>query len=298
MAIVAMGKLGSREMTAASDLDLIFIYGTPSIEAVSTGERPLPASQYYARLSQRLINAITAQTAEGQLYAVDMRLRPSGKAGPIAVGFETFRRYQMYEAWTWEQMALTRARVVAGSSELVGAITQAIRDVLTKPRDAGLLVADVAEMRARMAAEHPTESIWDVKHRRGGLIDIEFIAQYLQLLFARDNPSLLSQNTMVALQRIAEGGFLDRQAARTLIDALVLWQAVQGRLRLTIDEPITARGEDDAPRALRHAVDGVLGLEFDALVARMQRTAETVHAIFERLIDHPAENLTRSTART
>ncbi len=296
MAILGMGKLGGAEMTATSDLDLIFIYCTPIEGAQSDGRRPLPAPQYFARLSQRLINAITAPMAEGRLYEVDMRLRPSGKAGPIAVSSTTFARYQLEDAWVWEQMALTRARVIAGPAALAHDIEAAIRTVLTRRRDPLALVSDVAEMREKMAAEHATKSLWEPKHLRGGLIDIEFIAQYLQLREAHAHPQVLSQNTFIALCRLGEAGILPPQAARELRNALTLWQAVQARIRLNIGAGITAEGGDDAPRPLRVAVDGLAGLDFPTLVARLHRAAASVRGHFRRLIEEPAASARRSGA--
>jgi glutamate-ammonia-ligase adenylyltransferase len=291
MAIVGMGKLGGREMTATSDLDLIFIYGTPPESVSSVGSRPLPATQYFARLSQRLINALTAPTAEGRLYEVDMRLRPSGKAGPIATSLEGFERYQLEEAWTWEQMALTRARVIVGPSMLVNQIENAINKVLTSRRNGEDLVVAVSEMRARMESEHHTDSIWDVKYLRGGLVDIEFIAQYLQLLHAHAQPQVLSVNTSAALRGIRDAQVLEPLVVDQLIDGLTLWQRVQERLRLTLSETVDAAGEDDAPVALRAALRDVAGLEFDQLVDKMRNTAERVHGHFVRIVDEPAEAL-------
>jgi [glutamine synthetase] adenylyltransferase / [glutamine synthetase]-adenylyl-L-tyrosine phosphorylase len=291
MAVIALGKLGGREMTATSDLDLIFVYTTPEEGAHSDGTRPLATSQYFARLSQRFINAVTAPTAEGVLYEVDMRLRPSGKAGPIAVSFESFQRYHQDAAWTWERMALTRARPVCGPRHLVHDIEAVIRDVLTQSRDAAQLVSDVAEMRARMDAEHHARALWDVKHVRGGLVDIEFIAQYMQLLHAHDHPEILSTTTAEALAACRDAGLLAKDVAADLLDALGLWQTVQGRLRLTLAKRVSAVGGDDAPEALRRAVRGIEGLAFPQLVERMQMTAERTHALFQRLIEQEAAAL-------
>ena len=181
-AVVAMGRLGSREMTASSDLDLILIYDAPEDSDQSDGPRPLAITTYYARLTQRLIAAITAPTAEGKLYEVDMRLRPSGASGPIASRLDAFARYQREAAWTWEHMALTRARRSRRAARRCGqAIMAALAAALTRPRDPARLVADVAEMRERIAAEHPHPAAWDLRNRRGGMVDIEFIAQYLML---------------------------------------------------------------------------------------------------------------------
>jgi glutamate-ammonia-ligase adenylyltransferase len=288
MAVIALGKLGSREMTAASDLDLIFVYETPPEDAVSDGPRPLAAATYFARLSQRLINALTSPTAEGQLYAVDMRLRPSGKAGPIAVSFRSFRDYQLGQAWTWEQMALTRARVVTGPPALRQAIEDVMRHVLTRARDPVALVTDVAEMRARMAREHPAAGVWNVKHVRGGLIDVEFVAQYLQLRHSHDHPWILSTHTGEALARIEAVGLVGDGAVGDLRGALALWQAVQARLRLTLDDDVGTTEAPETSTALRRAMSGLDGLNFETLEMRMQETAARVRVIFARLIEEPA----------
>jgi glutamate-ammonia-ligase adenylyltransferase len=292
MAIIAMGKLGGREMTAASDLDLIFVYTSPAEGAVSEGPRRLPASQYFARLSQRLINALTAPTAEGVLNEVDMRLRPSGKAGPLAVSFESFRRYQSTDAWTWERMALTRARVIAGPRELLRDIEAVIREVLTRRTDPEALVVDIADMRRRMEAEHEEQSVWEVKHLRGGIVDIEFIAQYLQLRYAWSHPQVLSPNTSIALQAIRGAGLLVEEQATVLLDALRFWDQVQTRLRLTWKGSLSGGADEDSERALAAALRGLTENGLDELAARIQATAESVRRIYDALIDHPAGALT------
>jgi len=291
MAVIAMGKLGGREMTATSDLDLIFVYGTPEESAVSDGDRPLSAPQYFARLSQRLINAVTAPTSEGRLYEVDMRLRPSGKAGPIAVSYASFDRYQSTEAWTWEQMALTRARVIAGPAALAADINTTIRAVLTRERDPDALLADVADMRARMDDEHHTDSIWEIKHLRGGIVDIEFIAQYLQLRYAHERPDILSPNTTAALMAIRDAGVVDTGIADDLIVSLALWQEVQARLRLALSGRVEAQGADDAPRVLVQALVGVGGTkDIETLDALVRRRSEKIYGHFIRLIEDPARD--------
>lgn len=288
MAVVAMGKLGGREMTPASDLDLIFVYAADAAEA-SDGPRPLPASQYFARLSQRLINSITAQTVEGALYEVDMRLRPSGKAGPIAVSLEAFAKYQRAEAWTWEHMALTRARVIAGPPSLQAAVETVVREVLSAPRDPDKLLADVADMRRRMDAEHHTDFIWEVKHLRGGLVDIEFLAQYLQLRHAQEKPQVLSQNTRETLVALRDAGCLEAVAANRLIEALDLWHALQAMLRLTIPGQFEKGREKDVPMALRDML-ATLGNcpDFAALEERIRATAAEAHGIFRQLVEEKA----------
>src|SRR4029077_12039223 len=177
--VIGMGRLASREMTLASDLDLILIYDAPPGSEISDGPHPLPVASYYARLSQRLIGAITAPTAEGRLYEVDMRLRPSGASGPIASSLAGFTRYQRESAWTWEHMALTRAGPVAGDAALFERVALAITAALTAPREPRRLLLDVADMRQRIAEENPRPSPWDLKNGPGGLLDLEFIVQYL-----------------------------------------------------------------------------------------------------------------------
>ena len=179
--VVAMGRLGSHEMTAASDLDLIVIYD--DADAMSDGPKPLAGTQYYARWTQRLVNALTAPTAEGAVYEVDMRLRPSGQSGPLATRLTAFERYQAEQAWTWEHMALTRARVVAGPLALRARVEAAIADVLATPRERGGVLRDALEMRHRLVAadEVAASDPWALKLTRGGLVDADFIVQALRL---------------------------------------------------------------------------------------------------------------------
>jgi glutamate-ammonia-ligase adenylyltransferase len=272
-------------MTPASDLDLIFVYSGG--DDSSSGPKPLPASQYFGRLSQRLINALTARTAEGALYEVDMRLRPSGNAGPLATSLDALIAYQRENAWTWEHQALTRARTVAGPEDLRRKVENAVRDVLTRPRDGAKLLADVAEMRARMDAEHHTRSPWRVKHLRGGLVDIEFIAQYLQLKHAHEHPDLLAPDTGTALTRLAGAGLLESSRARDLTRALELWQAIQGMLQLSVED-----AGDPIPEGLEPTLAKLGGASDIAdLRERMRATAEAVQGHFRDLIETPARAL-------
>ena len=150
--VIAMGRLGSREMTVSSDLDLVFVYDNPRGATVSDGAKPLPVNQYFARLSQRVLNAVTAQTAEGRLYEIDLRLRPSGTSGPIPVHVDAFASYQRDAAWTWEQMALTRARVVVGPPRLVAVVDGIRKEVLTRRADPVALAADQPQVLRQSAS--------------------------------------------------------------------------------------------------------------------------------------------------
>jgi glutamate-ammonia-ligase adenylyltransferase len=289
MATIALGRLGSREMTMTSDLDLIFIYRTPSDDVQSDGLRPLAPSHYYTRLSQRLVNAITAQTGEGRLYEVDMRLRPSGNAGPIASSLDSFVKYHEEQAWTWEHMALTRARVIAGPESLCRRIDQVIRETLTRKRDPDRLVADVADMRQRIEREHRAASRWQTKYVRGGLIDIEFIAQYLQLRHAAARPDVLAPATLDALGRLRLAGFIEGDQADTLIQAFTLWSSVQGLLRLTLEGRQAPDQASDGFKTLLVRATG--SADFAELEARLDRAAAEVYAIFQTLIEEPAARL-------
>jgi glutamate-ammonia-ligase adenylyltransferase len=290
MAVLALGKLGSRQMTIRSDLDLIVVYEPPADGGPTDGPRPLSASEYYTKVTQRLVNAISAQTGEGALYEVDMRLRPSGNKGPLAVSLEGFAAYQRDSAWTWEHMALTRARVIWGPPGLAARLDEAIRAVLTRPRDPAALLRDVASMRARIDKEFGTKDVWDTKYVRGGQIDAEFIAQYLMLRHAAEAPQVLSANMVTALGRLAEAGLLDRATADELAEALRTWRRIQGFLRLTTEGRFEA---ERAPEALRRALfRAVMGegrdFDFPALIAHIDRVAARTHGHFRRLVEEPA----------
>lgn len=177
-AVVGMGSLGAARLNATSDLDLIVIYEAQDAEQ-SEGRRPLATRTYYARLTQALVTAVSVAMAEGRLYEVDMRLRPTGRSGPIATPLDGFEQYHAEKSWTFEHMAMTRARIVFGDAALVADLERAVERVLTRPRDPDQLLHDVADMRRRMAKEHGTRNLWALKQVRGGLVDVDFIAQYM-----------------------------------------------------------------------------------------------------------------------
>jgi glutamate-ammonia-ligase adenylyltransferase len=295
--VVAMGKLGSRQLTITSDIDLIVVYDTPagSGTPVSDGERPLAPSEYYTRLTQRLVNAVTAPMADGRLYEVDMRLRPSGNSGPLATSLDAFVKYQAHDAWTWEQMALTRARVL-GEGCLAGRVGAAIATAVTRPRDPAGLLHDVADMRRRIDKEFGTDNPWVLKYARGGLIDIEFIAQYLQLRHAHDHPQVVSANTATALANLAAAGLLDAAMAAELVGTLRLWRRVQGFLRLTVSEALdAAHVPADLLAGLSRAAfpDEPPAVDFATLDARIRAVAATAWGHFRTLVDEPAAVLSQ-----
>ncbi|HLT77406.1 MAG TPA: bifunctional [glutamine synthetase] adenylyltransferase/[glutamine synthetase]-adenylyl-L-tyrosine phosphorylase [Ferrovibrio sp.] len=288
VALLGFGRLGSRELTLESDLDLVLIFDCPANAGQSSGTRPLTPGLYFARLCQRFINAVTAMTGEGRLYEVDMRLRPSGGAGPIAISFDAFAEYQRSEAWTWEHMALTRARTICGPAAFRGKLEKLRLEVLKQPRDADRLLANVASMRARMAAAQKSPvPLWDLKLQRGGLVDLEFVVQYLLLRHGAGKPAILQSNPRQALAAIAKAKLLDAKTAALLSDAADFYATLLGVTRLA--------GKDEAtdperwPPALRLRLPKLVGEpDLDAVTARLAATQKAVHEIFQSLIETPA----------
>jgi glutamate-ammonia-ligase adenylyltransferase len=281
-ALLALGKLGGREMTAASDLDLILLYDHDPEAEASDGDKPLAPSQYYARLTQRLVAALSAPTGEGKLYEVDFRLRPSGNAGPLATRIDAFELYQRKDAWTWEHMALTRARAVAGDPALGERAEAMIRGVLTKPRDRAALLADVASMRGRIEREKGTKDVFDLKQVAGGLIDVEFVAQALMLAHASERPEVLATTTETALMRLEEAGALPAGEAAVLRPAIRLYQGLTQVLRLAVDGRfVPAEAPGGVLAALARAAEMP---DFSGLEAHLAETQRAVRASFERVV--------------
>jgi glutamate-ammonia-ligase adenylyltransferase len=230
-----MGKLGSFELTAGSDIDLILLYDYNEAAVESDGPKPLDATRYFTRITQRLIAAFSAPTAEGVLYEVDMRLRPSGNKGPVATRINAFEKYQREEAWTWEHMALSRARLICGNTKLIGEAEGIIADVLSAKRDVAKIAGDVAEMRELIDNEKPPVNMWDLKLIPGGVIDIEFIAQYLTLV-APSRDAMVTVNglntgdALKALGDLMPSGDLD-----TCLEAFSLYTELSQLIRLCVD---------------------------------------------------------------
>ena len=221
-----------------------------------------------------------------------MRLRPSGAAGPIASTFEAFRRYHDEKAWTWEHMALSRARVICGPTRLRERVEGIIYKTLTAPRDGSTLLRDVADMRARIDREFGTDFVWETKYVRGGLVDIEFIVQYLQLANAHEHPEILSTNNQEALAHLERAGILAPDKARELADALKLWHEVQAILRLTIQGFFRKEREREVPEALKRVIARAANEhDFETLEARLRETARCIHNHFVELIEAPAAAL-------
>jgi [glutamine synthetase] adenylyltransferase / [glutamine synthetase]-adenylyl-L-tyrosine phosphorylase len=291
LAVVAMGKAGGREMMAGSDLDLMFVYDHPADVTESRGPRALPASQWFIRAVQSCIAALTAPGPEGQMYALDMRLRPSGNKGPIAVSLDGFRRYHEADAWTWERMALTRARVVAGPPNLRRRVNETIEAAIGQAIEPAVIRRDATLMRERMTRELRPHGPWDVKLRAGGLIDIEFVAQVLQLTHARDAGFRRSQTTRIALRNAAAAGVISKPDVAVLIEAERLWRTVQGMLRMTVGqvESGTLPQASALPLLLASAAAGVEVGDSDELLRRIDEIALRVRGFFDRYVGKVGE---------
>lgn len=281
-AVVALGKLGGREMTAGSDLDLILIFDHDEKAEVSDGKRPIWPSQYFTRLTQRLIAAVTAPTAEGVLYEVDMRLRPSGNKGPVATNLASFAGYHSNQAWTWESLALTRARVVAGDPALAGRIGAVIHEALCRSRDMAKTTTDVIDMRRLMLKENAPYGVWDIKRSPGGLVDIEFIAQYLQIAHAHRLPDILNVTTYRALEKLVAAGLIAEEDGRVLKEACLLYQRLTQVLRLCVTGPYDPKA---APAGLNRIVASTSAMpDIGSAEVLLGETQAQVAALFTKLV--------------
>jgi glutamate-ammonia-ligase adenylyltransferase len=271
--ILALGKFGGRELAEGSDLDLMVVFDAP---------RETGAAEYFTRFTQRLITALSSPTEEGLLYEVDMQLRPSGSKGPVAVRRSAFNSYYLNEAWTWEHLALTRARPVAGDAALSAALAEEIAAILQRPRDVAKLKSDAADMRARMEKERPGKGLWDLKLQPGALVDIEFIAQTLQIAAAAAHQGVLRANTGEALSALMDCGVLSRADAASLQGAWALHSALQQVLRVAVGETFAPARASAALKMRLADVGGVAN--FAALETELAARQRETRAIFHRLI--------------
>lgn len=278
VAIIGYGKLGSREMTATSDLDLVIVYDAPA-DAMSDGPKPLFPSEFYARLMNRLISALSSPLRNGKLYDIDVRLRPSGRKGPVAVSVAALESYQETEAEPWEHMALSRARPVAGDAAL-GAKVEAIRaKIITRPRDPKAIGREIAKMRALISQEKAPEGPFDLKLIPGGIVDIEFIAQFLTLAHAASHPDLDGLDTLAVIERCGENGLLSRDNAETLAEAHRMYSRLTQFLRIVLfdDRLVDAQSE-----AFKRKLAQAAGLpSYKLLKSELLATAKSVRAVFE-----------------
>jgi len=278
ISVLALGRLGAEEMTMLSDLDLICIYDCAE-NAISNGPRTLSASQWFTRFVQQMINALTAPTAEGRCYDVDMRLRPSGNAGPVAVHISSFRQYQMEEAWLWEHFALLKARIVGniGGSSLQGEVEAVISNALQKPREPAYIREEVISMRQRIRKAMPAQSAHDLRHRDGGLLDLDFLTQMLQLM-PNSTDIVRGRSARLAVPELARLKLLDEEQAEFLSMAAERLTALHQWIRLILPE---SRSRPQDEKSLPETFEKLTG----------HANSETLDAEIERLCSGISEML-------
>ncbi|MCY4032763.1 MAG: bifunctional [glutamine synthetase] adenylyltransferase/[glutamine synthetase]-adenylyl-L-tyrosine phosphorylase [Hyphomicrobiales bacterium] len=269
--VVAMGKLGSGEMSPESDLDIIIIHDSDNDD-----------SGWFQRITQKLIKALSIPTVGGKLFSVDMRLRPFGASGSIVTSLERFREYQRDHAWTWEHMALTRALPLTGPERAQNRMGDAINEVLCRRRNPALLAADVVDMRERIKKENPSTDPWELKHASGGFIDMEFISQYIQLAHAYDTPQVLVRNNRDAFKRFAELGVLGESEGNLLKRHWDLLHALTHALQICIEGKIQT---DTIPKEFHQLLARAGQVEsFDELNRKLADSQKQVHDLFEKII--------------
>ena len=280
VSLLGMGKLGSRELTAGSDVDLILLYDHDADADESDGGKPLAPSHYYTRMTQRLIAAVSAPTAEGVLYELDLRLRPSGNKGPVATHIDAFKKYQRQEAWTWEHMALVRARAIGGDAALCAEVETEVAAVLALPRDGAKVMAEATEMREMIEKEKPPRDLWDIKLIPGGLIDLEFIAQ-VAVISGQVEAGRCATGTAEILSRLAPD-FAEVQVRQELGDAYALYLALTQMTRLCLTGVFE---RDDVPPGLSDLLLAVTDLpDFGVLEAHLKETSQKVRKEFDLLL--------------
>lgn len=283
MVVLGYGRLGSRQLTAESDLDLVVLYDFDPENRTSTGPKPLDAAVAYNRLTQRLVAALTAPTRRGLLYEVDLRLRPGGGQGATAAQFRSFRTYQREEAELWEHMALTRARVIAGDESLAGEAQSVIREALRQAREPEAVNHSVRAMRATVEEEKGDHGPLDLKLSPGGLLDLDFLAQALVLGHADAHPELIGLDAPEVFSRAAKGGLLAADEAEQLGGAYRLLDDVHHWQRLMVEGDPT-QASDVALARLARAVNLP---DARALAARLDEERRTVRTLFDRRLGQP-----------
>lgn len=269
--VLGMGKLGGRELSADSDIDLMIVYDGES-----------DAAHWFTRFAQRLISALSVPTEEGGLYEVDMQLRPSGKAGPVAVQFSRFEAYYESEAWTWEMMALTRARVVAGDPELGDRVMAAAEAALARPRDRKTVLSDARDMRRRLEEAKPPRNDWDLKARPGGLQDIEFIAQALQVC-AAPRADVVRNTTVSAISALVNAAAIEQEDAVHLIDSVHMILGMAQLLRSAHGSGFDPSG---ASANFAKSLSGLGGAsDLDALQDLVSSRLEVVRGLYVKYLE-------------
>ncbi|WP_457091853.1 bifunctional [glutamine synthetase] adenylyltransferase/[glutamine synthetase]-adenylyl-L-tyrosine phosphorylase [Microvirga sp. P5_D2] len=282
VAILGLGRLGTRELTAGSDLDLVVLYDFDEETRESTGARPLDVVVYHTRLTQRLVAALTVPTRRGLLYEVDLRLRPQGGKGPVASQFKGFVAYQHNEADLWEHMALTRARLLVGEPSIAEPVNEAVKEIVATKREWKHVASEVRSMRGLIAQEKGDDNPWDLKLAKGGLTDLDFIAQALVLAHSAQYLTLIGTAPEATFHEASKAGLIGEDDARTLIEAHRLFNAIFQWQRLTIEGDFDPAS---VPPAILKRLAVVAGLpDAKVLLNHLNATRQQVREIFERVL--------------
>ena len=275
LGIIALGRLGARELTFGSDVDLVFVYDAVEHET-------------YNKLSRRFIGSVTALTREGRLYEVDTRLRPSGRDGLLAVSLETFDKYLDESAWTFELMAFTRARVIAGNPMLRQKLQDVIHKHLGVRRDRMKLACDIHDLRKKITQEFGSDNIWNLKYVHGGLMDLDFLAQYLVLVHCPDHKELAGISTFAVFQILLKHKLIEETIASQLLEAHRFLTEMFVLMRLCA---VGILDEAKAPQGLTSLI--AMGLEkpdFASVKATLIKTLETVRKNFTFFVSTSQED--------
>ncbi|SNB47667.1 bifunctional [glutamate--ammonia ligase]-adenylyl-L-tyrosine phosphorylase/[glutamate--ammonia-ligase] adenylyltransferase [Geobacter sp. DSM 9736] len=285
-AVVAMGKMGGRELNYHSDLDIIYIYDR---QGNTSGEKSISNREFFAKLGQKIISILTMQTREGSVYKIDTRLRPSGNAGPLVTSLESFRNYHREEAQIWERQALTRARVVLGEPGLREEIERIICETVYGGSADDAVRREIHRLRMRMEVElgREREGMYNIKTGRGGIVDVEFIVQYLQLKHGRETPGIRSANTLIALKGIRTAGILAEAECEILLTGYKFLRRLENRLRIIHDHSINDLGgaqEYLDKLARRLGYDSKLRHPGEALMRDYEGVTVPVREVYDRIL--------------
>jgi glutamate-ammonia-ligase adenylyltransferase len=285
-AVLAMGKMGGRELNYHSDLDIIYIYDH---QGYTDGEKQISNHEYFAKLGQKIIMILTTQTREGYVYKIDTRLRPSGNAGPLVTSLESFRDYHRRESQVWERQALTKSRVVLGDELLADSIDEVVRQSVYGSGIEGSVRQEIHRLRMRMENEiaREREGNYNIKTGRGGMVDVEFIVQYLQLGHGHTIPEIRNTNTLVSLKALRASGVLSPEDGESLIDGYKFLRRLENRLRIIHDYSMNDLGGSKNylnKLALRLGYDPKLKNPGEVLMKEYEHVTDTVREVYARIL--------------
>ncbi|HEY6006800.1 MAG TPA: bifunctional [glutamate--ammonia ligase]-adenylyl-L-tyrosine phosphorylase/[glutamate--ammonia-ligase] adenylyltransferase, partial [Geobacteraceae bacterium] len=285
-AVLGMGKMGGDELNYHSDLDIIYIYDH---QGMTRGDKVISNHEYFAKLGQKIISILTTQTREGYVYKIDTRLRPSGNAGPLVTSLDSFRDYHQQEAQIWERQALTKARVIVGEEPLRQAIEDICRDTVYGSGADDAVRREIHRLRMRMEVElaREKEGSYNIKTGRGGMVDVEFIVQFLQLRHGREIPEIRSPNTLTALKALGRCGILGAEDCATLVSGYKFLRRLENRLRIIHDYSMNDLGGSVSymnKLARRLGYDQRLKLPGEALTKDYEQITAGVRGVYDRVL--------------